>query len=77
MPNISMTTITDEQFVKAWQAGASVTAVAEKLGTSYISTSQRAGKLRKAGVKLKEMARGSGNRARTVDAKALNKLIAG
>lgn len=47
--------VTSEMFVLAWQAGASATAVAAKLGMDRRTASQYAGFLRRKGVPLKCM----------------------
>lgn len=62
-------TITPEAFVVGWQKCESLAEAREKLGNG---ASSRAGRMRKAGVKLKEFAPGR----QPIDAKALNALIA-
>ncbi len=63
-----------QDFIKAFQAGASNAAVGEVLGITEQSVVQRAAALRKLGVKLKRMERKQSES--TLDLDALNKLAA-
>lgn len=65
--------ITPEEFVTAWNSSKNAGEVADKLGMPKPLVLARASKYRKAGVKLKEMKRGSGRR---LDVEGLNRLIA-
>lgn len=61
-------TISPEDFVTGWQKCSSLAEAREKLGAG---ASSRAGRMRKAGVKLQEFAPGR----KAIDVKALNALI--
>lgn len=64
------TEATPEEFVKTWQAADSLAEVAEKLGLTRHSASNRGMRYRNAGVKLKKFERGRN----PIDVDALNKL---
>ena len=63
--------ITDEAFVTAWAKSKSVEEVAKRLGRAKCSVQVRAGRLRKAGVKLPRHPRPK----KVTDVTTLNKLL--
>lgn len=65
--------VTDEAFVKAWAASASVAEVADRVGLGYSGAQARARLLKEGGVKLRKHARIS--RRERIDADGLNKLL--
>lgn len=66
--------IDNAAFVRAWQQGATIQAVADALGASYQTVRAKAESLREKGVNLKIMPRAP--RLTTLDVEALNALIA-
>jgi biotin operon repressor len=67
----SISSVTDEELVKAWQSAESAQAAADALDVTRAAISSRAGRLRKTGVNLRTFTR----RGRTVDVGGLNSLI--
>jgi len=64
--------VSPEEFVKAWQAGVSVRAIARALGMTEGAVSQRAYHYRRLGVQLKRFPLGRNHIA--IDVPALKKL---
>jgi len=67
---MTVSKISPEDFVRAWQAADNVQAVRDATNLSYVAVTKRASDYRKLGINLKKMA----HQKKTIDVNALNKI---